>query len=179
MKMSYSIIFETKVVKLSDGRLLHLDLSGCNNDNSGRNRGEFTGKIYTVEDFVKKAEKFKENSKPINKSEDFDLKIGSKFSTMYDYGEHLLRMMKRAVTWDELAAERYCSGTVFDGVILYENGKEALLAPDEWERICYDFLYGKRKSSIRRLTHSIDKEDEIIEALKYKKTMNFYISRKV
>ena len=44
--MSYSIIFETKIVKLSDGRLLHLDLSGCNNDTSGRSRDDWNGKRF-------------------------------------------------------------------------------------------------------------------------------------
>ena len=39
--MSYSIIFETKIVKLSDGRIIHFDRSGCNNDNVGRNKNEF------------------------------------------------------------------------------------------------------------------------------------------
>lgn len=34
--MGYSIIFQTKIVKLSDGRILHLDRSGCNNDTEGR-----------------------------------------------------------------------------------------------------------------------------------------------
>ena len=57
---------------------------------------------------------------------------------------------------------------MFDGE-LFNTRKEPLLSPDEWGRICYEFLYGKRKNSIRRLTHSIDKEDEIIEALEYKK----------
>ena len=50
--MSYSIIFETKIVKLSDGRLLHLDLSGCNNDTSGRSRDDWNGKIYTEDAFI-------------------------------------------------------------------------------------------------------------------------------
>ena len=45
--MSYSIIFETKIIKLSDGRLLHLNLSGCNNDDAGRSRDDWNGKIYT------------------------------------------------------------------------------------------------------------------------------------
>ena len=39
--MSYPIIFETKIVKITDNRILHLSLSGCSRDNSGRTRGEF------------------------------------------------------------------------------------------------------------------------------------------
>ena len=34
--MSYSIIFGTKIVNLSDGRDLHFFRSGCNNDDTPR-----------------------------------------------------------------------------------------------------------------------------------------------
>ena len=57
--MGYSIIFQTKIVKLSDGRILHLDRSGCNNDTEGRRPDDWTGKIYTPEAFVTYAENFK------------------------------------------------------------------------------------------------------------------------
>lgn len=43
--MSYSIIFDTKFIKLQDGRLLHLDRSGCNNDTAGRSLSDYTGKM--------------------------------------------------------------------------------------------------------------------------------------
>ena len=54
--MGYSIIFETYIVKLPDGRIIHFDRSGCNNDNVGRKQNEFTGKIYNVDDFIKYTE---------------------------------------------------------------------------------------------------------------------------
>lgn len=95
--MGYSIIFQTKIVKLSDGRILHLDRRGCNNDTEGRRPDDWTGKIYTPEAFVAYAENFKQGSKPAKESDGFDLKIGSRYCTCYDYGEHLLRMLKRAV----------------------------------------------------------------------------------
>ena len=99
--MSHSIIFETKIVNLKDGRILHLDRSGCNNDNAGRSRDEFTGKIYTKEDFIKYAEHFINDD-----TNDYELQIGSKWSTYNNYGNHLLRMLKRAKTWDEYSKER-------------------------------------------------------------------------
>lgn len=40
--MGYSIIFQTKIVKLSDGRILHLDRRGCNNDTEGRRPDDWT-----------------------------------------------------------------------------------------------------------------------------------------
>lgn len=42
--MSYSIIFKTKTVKLSNGRILHLSLQGCNNDTEGRSPDDWRGK---------------------------------------------------------------------------------------------------------------------------------------
>ena len=57
-KMSYSIVFETKIVNLPDGRILHLDRSGCNNDNCGRTEYDFTGKIYSKESFQEYIKKF-------------------------------------------------------------------------------------------------------------------------
>lgn len=100
--MSYLIVFETKIVKLKDGRLLHLDLSGCNNDTFGRDRGDFTGKIYTKEEFLDKINMLKANGSSYKECGKFELKIGSRYCTMYDYGTHLERMWKRAETWEEL-----------------------------------------------------------------------------
>lgn len=105
--MSYSIIFETIIVKLADGRVMHLDRSGCNNDNAGRQRNDFTAKIYTVEDFIAKAESYKANHLPYAISQEFEMKILGRPATLYDYGEHLLRMLRRAKTWEETIAERY------------------------------------------------------------------------
>ena len=107
--MGYSIIFETKIVKLSDGRIIHFDRSGCNNDDAGRTKGEFTGKLYYIDDFIKRAEGFKKDSKPIKESNGWDLKINSRRATYFDYGEHLLRMLKRAENYQDFVLNRYVS----------------------------------------------------------------------
>ena len=73
--MGYSIIFQTKIAKLPDGRIIHFDRSGCNNDAEGRVKGEFTDTIYTEEEFIKRAEGFMEDSKPYKDTQQFDLKI--------------------------------------------------------------------------------------------------------
>ena len=73
--MSYSIIYETKVVNLPDGRILHLDRSGCNNDTEGREKGLFQGKVYTLEAFEQYIARF-EDGTPY---EGFDLRIGSRY----------------------------------------------------------------------------------------------------
>ena len=108
--MGYSIVFETKVVKLKDGNLLLLSLDGCVNDTSGRQRDEFEGKIFTYNGLVAHAKSFQEGNKPYKKGGEFELKIKSRPCSYYDYGQHLLRMMKRAKTWDELSSERTCYG---------------------------------------------------------------------
>lgn len=176
--MGYSIIFETKIVALSDGRLLHFDLSGCNNDNCGRSRDEFTGKIYIKDDFIRYAEEFKKNSKSVKESDSFELKIGNRYCTMYDYGEHLLRMLKRSVTFDELIDKRICYGKVYDGVELKEDGKQdVVLSPDEWDKICYDFMYGERTGRAYIRTHKITKEKEIIKSIENGDRVSFYIGK--
>lgn len=176
--MGYSIVFETKIVTLSDGRLLHFDLSGCNNDDCGRSRDEFNGKIYTKDNFIKYAEGFKKDGKSAKESNSFELKIGNRYCTMYDYGEHLLRMLKRSITFDELRATRICYGKVYDGVELREDGKQdVILSPDEWDKICYDFMYGKRKGQAFIKSHKITKEKEIIESLENGERVSFYIGK--
>lgn len=175
--MSYSIIFETKIVKLADGRLLHLDLSGCNNDNAGRNRGDFTGKIYTVEEFIKRAEGFKKDSKPSKETDYFDLKIGSRYCTMYDYGEHLLRMMKRAITWEELdCAGRYVVVKKIDGIEVYDDEKTITMSVEEFE----DYVLKNRCRCIRYsiIRTDLDTEKEIIKSLDNNDTVTFFIGKK-
>ena len=175
--MSYSVIFETKIVKLSDGRLLHLDLSGCNNDNSGRSRDDWNGKIYTKEDFIKYAENFMKDSKPSKESDGFDLKIRSKYCTWYDYGSHLLRMMKRAVTLDELKhSGKYVSFNRLDGATVWEDEKEIEMSMEEFDDYYYKKLYN---GGIKyRINYTLLKtEKEIVEAMDSGKSVRIYISK--
>jgi len=175
--MSYSIIFETKIIKLSDGRLLHLDLSGCNNDNSGRSRDDWNGKIYTKDDFIEYAEKFMKDSRPFKESNEFDLKIRSKCSTWYDYGKHLLRMMKRAVTLEELRySGKYVSFNRVDGATVYENEKEIEMTMEEFDSYYYKKLYN---GGIRyRINYTLlETEEDIVNALDSRKPVRIYISK--
>lgn len=133
--MSYSIIFKTKIIKLSDGRLLHLDLSGCNNDMHGRHHDDWAGTIYTEEEFLKKANDFKTGSLPVKESDGFDLKIGSRYCTFYDYGEHLLRMRKRAVTFDELlSSKKFITFQVIESVSVLDDGKMVTMSLPDFEK---------------------------------------------
>lgn len=175
--MSYSIIFETKIIKLSDGRLLHLDLSGCNNDTQGRSRDDWNGKIYTEDDFIKYAEGFMEGSKPVKESDGWDLKIRSKCSTYYDYGNHLLRMMKKAVTLEELKhSGKYVSFNRVDGATVIEDGKEIEMSMKEFDNYCYEKLYN---GGIRyRINYTLlETEEDVIKAFDDGCSIRIYISK--
>ena len=175
--MSYSIIFETKIIKLSDGRLLHLDLSGCNNDNCGRSRDDWNGKIYTEDDFIKYAEGFMEDSRPSKETNEFNLKIRSKCCTWYDYGKHLLRMMKRAVTLDELKhSGKYVSFNRVDNATVFEDGKEIEMTMDEFDSYFYKKFYNGGISY--RINYTLlETEKDVIEAFDNGYSVRIYISR--
>lgn len=114
--MSYSIIFKTKVVKLNDGRILYMSRQGCNNDNEGREKYIFNiVGIKSVHEFISYAESFMDEKTTYKENNTFDLKIGSRYATYYEFGEHLLRMLSRAENADDFVSNnvfqaRYCTG---------------------------------------------------------------------
>lgn len=175
--MSYSIIFETKIVKLLDGRLLHLNLSGCNNDTSGRSRDDWNGKVYTEDAFIEYAEGFMKDNKSAKESGGFDLKIGSRYCTMYDYGKYLLRMMKRAVTLEKLNhSGKYVSFNRIDSVTVFEEGKEIEMTMEEFDSYYYEKIYNGGISY--RINYTLLKnEKDIIEAFDTGNSVRIYISK--
>lgn len=176
--MGYSIIFKTKIVKLSDGRILHLSLQGCNNDNEGRKDDDWQGKIYTKEDFIKFAEGFKVDSKPVKDSESFNLKIGSRYCTYYDYGTHLLRMMKKAVTYDKLIhSGKYVSFNRIDSATVFENDKPVEMTMKEFDDYFYKKLYSNAGIRYRINYTLLETEDEIIKAFDDGNSVRVYISK--
>ena len=173
--MGYSIIFETYIVKLPDGRIIHFDRSGCNNDDSGRKQDEFTGKIYSVNDFIKYAENFKVDSKPKKEADYFDMRIGNRYVTFYDYGEYLLRKLKRAENLDDFLRSthfnaRYCKAIE----VLSPEHKDMTL--EEFN----DYYYHSPNNvyiSWRRIMEFPKGTDEIIRCIEDGKPMEFYIRR--
>ena len=168
--MSYSIVFQTKIVKLPDGRLIHLNRIGCNNDNEGRNKREFNSKIYTENDFINYAEGFKEGSKPSKETDGWDLKIGSKYSTYYDYGEHLLRMLKRAENWEDFIHKHKFCASYCDGIEVFkpEHKIVPLKDIDKFFSEHTDFTY-------RRIMKHFDKLEDIIQLFDENRAVEFYI----
>ena len=114
--MSYPIIFQTKVVKINDNEIIHFNRTGCNNDDEGRVANVYEAKIRTIEDFKRMAEKFIINSKPYKETGVFDLKVGSKWCSFYDYGMYLLRALKRADNLETFKNNYAFRATVIKGI---------------------------------------------------------------
>lgn len=114
--MSYPIIFQTKVVKINDNEIIHFNRSGCNNDDEGRVANVYEAKIRTIEDFKRMAEGFIINSKPYKETGVFDLKVGSKWCSFYDYGMYLLRALKRADNLETFKNNYAFRATVIKGI---------------------------------------------------------------
>lgn len=175
--MSYSIIFETKIVKLSDGRIIHFDRSGCNNDTAGRSKDEFTATIYNKDVFTERAEHYKKDSLPIKSGGSFDLKIGSRPASMYDYCEHLLRMLKRAVSYDEFIKNYnvYCKHLKAIEVLEPVQKK---MTVKEFDAAYYD-LRNKGNLSYRRIIDfpSVTDEKYIVSLIDNNEPIEFEIWR--
>ena len=172
--MSYSIIFSTKIVRLPDGRIIHFDRSGCNNDNAGRRKDEFTAKIYNEDDFIKFAEHFKEDSKPHKESNQFDLKIGSRYATYYDYADHLLRMLKRAESYDNFIKNHYFTASYCSGIQLVKPENKTMTL-EEFDKVFYKMLYNGGLSYYRIMEYPKEM-DEIVRGIEEGKPMEFYIA---
>lgn len=173
--MSYSIIFETKIVKLSDGRIIHFNRSGCNNDNAGRSKDDFSAKIYTVDEFVQKAENYKKNSKPYKEADCMELKIGSRYATYFDYGEHLLRMLKRAKTYTEFINSFYFSVEQLTGIQLHKP-EEKFMTVDEFDKEFYKLLYNGGMTYTRLMEYpDIRDEENLIRLIEAGECLSFEI----
>ncbi len=177
--MGYPIIFETKIVKLTDGRIIHFDLSGCNNDTAGRSRDEFSAQLYTVEEFTAKAKKYMENSKPYSQGDGWNLKIGSRYATMYDYGMHLLRMLKRAPDYETFIKERYVSVRILVNVELIKP-EHKILSVQEFVELPYNFFNGEKECSyIRNLNYLYSpSEQELLSLIEGQQLAEICIGRK-
>lgn len=114
--MSYPIVFQTKVVKINDNEIIHFNRVGCNNDDEGRVANVYEAKIRTIEDFKRMAEGFIINSKPYKETGVFDLKVGSKWCSFYDYGMYLLRALKRADNLETFKNNYAFRATVIKGI---------------------------------------------------------------
>lgn len=175
--MSYSIIFETKIVKLPDGKIIHFSRQGCNNDNCGRRKDEFHAELYNSEqEFIQFAEQFKGDEPELG----FELKIGSKKSSFNDYYKHLIRMFKRGKTLEQVAESFVVSGHYVDTVDVYEPERVTLSA-DEFDNRFYKYLYSGNTFRYRtnEITLHITDLDRIIDRLVNHQPMQFEIRKRI
>lgn len=174
--MSYSIVFETKIVRLSDGRIIHFDRSGYNNDNAGRRKDDFSAKIYTVDEFIQKAEDYKKYSKPYKETDYMDLKIGSRSATCYDYGEHLLRMLKRAKPYTDFINSMYFRVEHLTGIQLHKPA-EKFMTVEEFDKEFYKLLYSGNGLSYSRLVEypNIRDEENLVRLIEARAPLSFEI----
>lgn len=172
--MSYSIIFQTKIAKLKDGRIIHFDRSGCNNDNAGRNKGNFSGKVYTIEEFIAYAEAFKKDSIPYKESGEFDMKIVSRPASFYDYGEHLLRMLKRSKTLDEIMRSKCFRASYCKAIEIVEPARE-VIKPENFLNRIYNLEGNTSSIRYRRIMEHLLTEKEIVQSLENGKEVEFFI----
>ena len=176
--MSYSIIFETKIVILPDDRILHLSLEGCNNDDEGRDRHDFRGKIYTQKEW----EAYINRWLTEEGTGSFDLKIGSRYCEWADYGKHLRTMTNRATTWEELCEHRICNAKSYDGITYYPEVGEPVYYPadsEEIDGIVYGLIYGRIKGQYKPKRTILSQIEDIVNAIDDGKSVHFYISKKI
>lgn len=157
--MSYPIVFQTKVVKINDNEIIHFNRVGCNNDDEGRVANVYEAKIRTIEDFKRMAEGFIINSKPYKETGIFELKVGSKWCSFYDYGMYLLRALKRADNLETFKNNYAFRATVIKGVEVtdIDNGIHKVFSiieyPDIFD-IYYESFYKSRSGN--RVFEGID-----------------------
>lgn len=161
--MSYSIIFKTIIAKTDDGRIVHFNRSGCNNDDVGRKENEFTAKLYTQEEWEKEIKHWED----IERYEDdgFDLKIGSRYCQWADYGKHLRTMTKRAKKLSDL----HVYGHKFVGIYYYDennNVTEYLADDPKLDDIVYGIWYGRVKGRYSNNIKPVTKEN-LLEELEH------------
>ncbi len=178
--MSHSIIFGTKICRLSNGNIIHFDRSGCNNDGAGRRKDEWTGKLYTPDKWEKEIVRWESDD-----TEGFCLKIGSRSRTFAEYGQHLRRMTKRALSFEELSKKFRLQGKVFDGITVFMDGDDildkdiiydAVKDRQKIHDIFYGNIYGDKKLSYHNNTHIVRSEEDVINAINVPYEVAFFIA---
>ncbi len=174
--MSMSILFGDKVVRLSDGRLMYFDRWGCNNDNAGRTKDDYRARIFTDESFKSLAESYMCDSKPLADADYPDLKIRSREATMYDLGKHLIRMLSREEPVIEALAGHKIYGKVTDAVVVTINNETSReYSPEGWAKDWAKVVYHNGEVETRYRSHLIYDEQELIEAVENKLSVQFHV----
>ncbi len=182
--MSYSIIFQDKVVNLGNGKIVYFFRVGCNNDNCGRLKGEFRGNVYTVDEFTKMARNHMEDSKPYKDGGEFDLKIRSRTASMYDYGKHLLTMLRRAESITSFQSDYYFFAKQYKGFSVLSPFEKTYMV-DEYPDAGSDRFYrrGDFEGIIvpiqyRNIYDMFFELKDCVDLIEENKPLQFYINRR-
>jgi hypothetical protein len=104
--------------------------------------------------------------------------VSERFSKNQDWKlKDLLRMSKRAKTYEEICKERNFTASRFDGVNLYKP-EEKFLSPQEFDKVFYEYLYSDKGFSYSRRTTLLNNEEEILKKLKNNQHIDFYVGKK-
>lgn len=185
--MSYPIVFQTKVVKINDNEIIHFNRIGCNNDDEGRVANVYEAKIRTIEDFKRMAERFIINSKPYKETGIFDLKVGSKWCSFYDYGMYLLRALKRADNLETFKNNYAFRATVIKGVEVtdIDNAIHKVFSIIEYPNIFFELRSNNRvfegidlsNASCRKVVDYIHNIKDSIDLIKEGFPIECYIKK--
>ena len=179
--MGYPMIFGTKIVNLSDGRVIHFDRSGCNNDDEGRKPNDWTARVYTQQEFKNRIESFKKGSKPYkdSPSHEWEIKIYGRMATGYDYGEHLERMQKRARNYKDFIAENQIRVNRCDAIEVIDPELKTMTF-DEFEEYRKALPYDSKLSyRIWYTKLDLDNENDFVKAIESGAPLEIYIGDRV
>jgi len=99
--MSYYKIFQQKIIRLSDERLIVLRRGGCNNDNSGRDKAEFVAIPYTQKNYDDMVKAYKDSVYD-GSSDEYICMVYGKWKTNLEYGLFMERALKRTISVEKL-----------------------------------------------------------------------------
>ena len=179
--MGYPMIFGTKIVNLSDGRVVHFDRSGCNNDDEGRNPNDWTAKVYTQQEFKNRIESFKKGSKPYKDSSphEWEIKIFGRMATGYDYGVHLERMQKRARSYTDFIAENQIKVNRCDGIELLDPEMKTMIY-DEFDNYRRNLpIDSKLRYRILYTKLDLENENDFVNAIESGAPLEIYIGDRI
>lgn len=166
--MSYSIIFDTHVIKATDGGYIEISRTGCNNDDEGRRPDEYHGTYYTAEELNSRIAKYQADTET-----HWMLRIGTRYATMKQYGDYLKRKAGKAQTWNEFIEENHFFGKQLKAIQNTDTRKQ--YTPADFNTLPYsEKIYG----AFRPITQIIYNYSEAETIIKSGAPIEFYVKKR-
>lgn len=178
MLMVYDIVHETVILKLSDGRYLHLDSRSPSDSSGEKSHSEFSAAIYTKDELLKKAEEYQRGTGPYVETGQFDIMIRNRKASWYDYGSHLIRLMKRSKPYSFFVNHRIVH-VYTQKSTQFIKPEEIIVPSSEFRNYISLYLYTGEKIAYRHITEEIDRnnEQEVIAAIEQGHNTHFIIGK--